>query len=100
MYRILKWNIPVDDQPHEIGTGRVVHVACQYDEKSVQVWTEEDAEGKPYQVLAKVVGTGQPFHRNGIPVGSCIAMNGSLVWHVIVYPNDRNSYLRIHSYKL
>lgn len=85
MKRILKWNVRIDDKPHEIGQGRVVHVDCQDFHNSVQVWTEEweGMEGKTR--AAKVVGTGRPFNESGECVGSVVTAGGALVWHVVVF---------------
>lgn len=75
---ILKWNVPIDDRWHPIGSGKVAHVGVQ---EGVMVWTiEED----PYNVVyraARVFATGQPFER-GHHVGT--ALDGPFVWHVIV----------------
>lgn len=83
MKRILKWNIPVDDQYHEIGSGPVAHVACQAGPDSVQVWTVEPAEEEPLVRTAFVVGTGHTFGEHWQPVGSVVTASGALVWHVI-----------------
>lgn len=78
--RVLKWNVPVDDQPHEIGSGRVLHVACQYGPESVQVWTLE--YGEPTTRLAQVFGTGQPLPGTvDAHLGSTVTAR-ALVWHV------------------
>lgn len=84
---VLKWDVPADDRPHEIGGGRVVHVACQSGPGVVQVWTEEwDKNSLPYpKRTAYVVGTGQPFDESGTVVGTVVEpVNGRwLVWHVV-----------------
>lgn len=77
--RVLKWTVPVDDRPHEIGAGKVMHVACQSDPTVVQVWTLE--LGKPQTKLAQVFGTGQPLPGSVVGfIGS--ALQGRYVWHV------------------
>lgn len=83
--RVLKWNVAVDDQPHEVGYGRVLHVACQYGPESVQVWTLELS--KPHTRLAQVFGTGQPLPDTvAAHLGSTVAAH-ALVWHVFeVWP--------------
>lgn len=78
--RVLKWNVPVDDRPHPIGTGPVVLVACQYGPESVQVWTEEPTPDVVHRHEVQVFGTGQPLDGAGAHVGSVVI--GSLVWHV------------------
>ena len=100
--RILKWNVPVDDNRHSIGGGPVVHVASQHTNnlqgyieaafrahgeprELIQVWTDEEGEPRPEQSrLVQVFGTGQPLPDHaGQPLGTAIAHNGTLVWHVI-----------------
>lgn len=82
--QILKWDIPVDDGAHQVSSGLgVVHVACQHDYESVQIWTLEDSETvgatpRWYQVF----GTGQPIPKNAHHVGTALSAQGSLVWHV------------------
>lgn len=81
MRRILKWTVPVDDRPHNIGGGRVVRVDCQYGPQSVQVWTDELNEDGQAR-LVQVFSTGQPVPATfGEHLGS--AMHSGLVWHVI-----------------
>lgn len=93
---IYKWEVPVDDQTHEIGGGRVVHVACMREPDVVQVWTEEfmydpdiphvnAGEVMVKKVPVRVVGTGQPYNGGGSVVGTCITGSGRLVWHVVRY---------------
>lgn len=82
--RVLKWNIPVDDQDHPIGSGPVVLVGCQNgDHRNVQVWTEEVEPITPRR--ARVYGTGQPLPGGDVHIGSVIAPTvppKTLVWHV------------------
>lgn len=87
MKRVLKWNVLVDDKTHEIGAGKVVHVACQHDFSLVQVWTEEfDSPGSSTKRKVKVYGTGgdvPDFHDH---IGSVVTAGGALVWHVYALP--------------
>lgn len=82
--RVLKWAVPVDDRPHEIGAGPVVLVACQDGPDVVQVWTDESAGGQVETRSARVYGTGQYVPAGGGHLGSVTA--GSLVWHVFGSP--------------
>lgn len=79
--RILKWTIPVDGQEHSIGSGPVVHVACQHDASTVEVWTDErhivDA------ATARVYATGQTLPERDEVLGSALVLDGALVWHVL-----------------
>jgi len=84
MRQVLKWDVPVDDEPHEIGGGLVTLVACQHSPEVVQVWTtEEMASIATSRRLVQVFGTGQPLPDiTGDHVGSVVTANGALVWHV------------------
>ena len=86
--RVLKWNVDVDDVPHPIGPGKVVLVECQHaDANSVQVWTEETSDRPEQHVrAAQVYGTGHDIPEGLKHVGSCLALNGRLVWHVYAVP--------------
>lgn len=86
MRRVLRWEVPVNDQWHDIGWGKVVLVDAR-SFGTVEVWTEEHmAEAtRP----ARVFGTGHPIESpNDDPtavehVGSCFdTQTKRLVWHV------------------
>lgn len=80
--RVLKWDVPVDDQPHKIGTGPVVLVACQDRADVVQVWTHEVGPPRQSRVV-QAFATGRVLPQNArTHVGSTLALGGSLVWHV------------------
>jgi hypothetical protein len=83
--RVLKWDVPVDDKPHMIGGGEIIHVACQRIASSVQVWTEEEDEPELTQRVI-VVGTGHVYpqepHGHWHAVGTALTDIG-LVWHVL-----------------
>ena len=80
MRRVLKWDVPVDDRDHPIGSGPVVHVGCQHGPAVVQVWTDEpDSESVRYR-SARVYGTGHEVPLGDSHIGSVI--EGPLVWHV------------------
>jgi|SRR6478736_1470047 len=90
--RVLKWDVPVDDRVHAIGDGTVIHVACQHDARSVQVWTEEEDEPDVSR-LVTVVGTGHRYPSNVVndesghwhAVGTALADDLGLVWHVLKF---------------
>lgn len=79
--RVLKWTVPVDDQWHPIGSGEVLHVACQRGPFSVEVWTLEADESDSLRSVI-ICGTGQPLPENSRHIGTALANQGSLVWHV------------------
>lgn len=87
---VLKWTVPVDDQAHPIGAGKVLLVASQYgDPGEVQVWTEESADiGIRPTREATVIGTGQAVPDGHEHIGSVVTMSGALVWHV--YAEEQN----------
>jgi len=87
---VLKWAVSVDDTPHKIGGGEIVHVACQYpeDPTTVTVWTVEP-RNEGARVLPRTVqvyGTGQPLPLFAQPLGSTVAAGGRLVWHLFWMP--------------
>ncbi len=79
--RVLKWTVPVDDLPHQIGSGKVLHVACQYDVDEVMVWTEE-VDAPQQNRMVRVFGTGHPVPMFADHIGSVLTAGGQLVWHV------------------
>lgn len=96
--RVLKWTVPVDDQPHPIGSGRVLHVGCQDDptghrtaHAEVQVWTLESSVGITLpERMVQVYGTGQPLPDGvgaGYHIGTVLVLGGALVWHVFAVRN-------------
>ncbi len=80
--RVLKWNVPVDDRPHPTGAGKVLYVQCQYGPDSVQVWTEESELTAGAERQVQVFGTGHQVPFDAIYLGTAVAMDGALVWHL------------------
>lgn len=91
MKRVLKWTIPVDDQRHEMGAGRVIHVECQGTPNTVQVWTEEVGKNVG-TVEVQIYGTGHTYPDDGEAVGSTLIWvnETALVWHVVAFSSTRN----------
>lgn len=89
---VLKWPVSVDDRPHRIGSGQVVHVACQdpTDPAWVEVWTIEPRPRNGEVPIptreVQVFGTGQPLPFFATHLGTALAANGRLVWHVFSLP--------------
>jgi hypothetical protein len=89
--RVLKWDVPVDDHVHRIGSGDIIHVACQSSPDVVQVWTEEVDEPNLDRRVT-VVGTGHVYPSNKVDdenghwhaVGTALT-NIGLVWHVLKF---------------
>jgi len=80
--RVLKWNVPVDDQSHPVGAGRVLYVQCQFGPESVQVWTEESELTGSGERKVRVYGTGQPVPFDAPHLGTAVTADGALVWHL------------------
>jgi hypothetical protein len=83
MQRVLRWDVPVDDQWHEIGAGYVLEVASRgYRDRPgdlTEVWTleqVEDATFKAVENLPKrsviVVGTGHQVPDNAEHIGTAV----------------------------
>ncbi len=89
--RVLKWPVPVDDRPHLIGTGDIIHVDCQSptDPSMVTVWTIEPRYVPVRQTRrVQVFGTGQPLPYFATHIGSALALRGQIVWHAFELPGQ------------
>lgn len=108
MQRVLRWDVPVDDQWHEIGAGYVAHVAARESRErygdTVEVWTVEDTDTRAADLPMRsvtIVGTGHVAPDHTEHIGTAVVptfdlvtpeRNGSglvqihsragLVWHV------------------
>lgn len=81
MSRILRYEIPVDDQWHTItGCAMPVHVGCR-DIGVVEFWAWERPGSRPHQY--RVIGTGHPVDDDLWYCGTAIAPGGQLVWHLV-----------------
>ena len=82
--RVLRWEIPVDDRWHEIGGGRVLHVACRAPSIDiVHVWTVAPDSTPTAPRRARFIATGQPLPATaGDHLGTAITHDDTLVWHV------------------
>jgi hypothetical protein len=86
MALVLKWDVPVDNLPHDIGGGPVVHVATlkgRVDE--IQVWTKEIDVDKAYLYRrdVQVIEGAHPFPNDCEVLGTVICSDGNLIYHVI-----------------
>lgn len=80
MAKILRHPLPVDDQPHRIDCGRVVHVNCKHAVDVVEVWA---LDSNAYARHFIVIGTGRDTPFGYQYVGTALTRpNGDLVWHV------------------
>ena len=86
-YRVMRWEVPVDDKFHAIGGGKVLHVDCR-SLAVAEVWTEEFVCERPAKMTApkravRAFGTGQSLGAsmmNLSHIGSCL--DGQFVWHL------------------
>lgn len=101
MQRVLRWDVPVDDQWHEIGAGYVAHVAARTHRERhgdlVEVWTVEDVADTQVTVVVPmrsvtVVGTGHQVPDNTEHIGSAVVP----AFHVVSGPT-RGTVERIES---
>jgi hypothetical protein len=83
--RALRWSVPVDDQWHQIGGGKVLHVDARSN-GTVEVWTLEGSAPSVSRTV-RVYGTGHPIAEADTEhLGSVIVADGALVWHVFGAP--------------
>lgn len=83
--RIIRWDVPVDDQAHVFGlSGAIVHVASRSPDV-VTLWTI-DTGGPTSPRMFQVVGTGHPFPAEWQHIGTALAADGALVWHLMELP--------------
>ena len=92
-HRVLRYEVPVDDQWHDIVAGEALYVDCRrYD--TVEFWA---LEGTEFTQTLRVFGTGQPLPDEPLKhVGTALspefqertatggrgASRGELVWHL------------------
>lgn len=99
MQRVLRWDVPVDDQWHEIGAGYVAHVAARTHRDRpgdlVEVWTVEDTGTRVADLPMRsvtVVGTGHVAPDNTEHIGTAVVPAFDLVT-----PDSRGGVVQIHS---
>ncbi len=82
MISIFRYEVPVDDQWHVLELrGDVVHVAARRPDV-VEVWAEHRHDStRKLTRRFRVYGTGQP-DVEGMHVGTAVAADGRLVWHL------------------
>ena len=84
MSRVLRHEIPVDDQVHEVVLrGPILHVATRRPEV-VEVWCQDENRTRGVRLL--VVGTGHPWPDGAFYLGTAIVPGGALVWHLLGVP--------------
>jgi len=87
MRRIIRWDVPVDDTAHEFPiSGPIVHVAAR-SPQAVTFWTIESGHD-PVHHIFQVVGTGHPYPDHWRHIGTALALDGALVWHLMLLNYD------------
>lgn len=84
--RIYRYEVPVDDQTHEVHIeGDPLHVGCRQTDV-VEFWAAAGplSPGSPRRFT--VVGTGHPFDDAYRYWGTAVAPGGQLVWHLLEDP--------------
>lgn len=93
MKAVWKYDVPVDGAAHAVHVPGLphappmpLHVACQTAPDVVQVWFLVDPS-HPVMVERKlqVFGTGQPIPDGAGWVGTALAAEGRLVWHLFYH---------------
>jgi hypothetical protein len=79
--RILRYEVPVDDQFHELTIGEIVHVACRERENVVEVWAKDEGLWTRRFI---VIGTGQEYDDGDLwYVATAVVPHVRLVWHLL-----------------
>lgn len=82
MKRVLKWEVPADGVEHVIAYGgRIVYVGCQTAD-TVAFWTEVGPGERLVRRGMTVLPTGAWAVGNCEHVGTALALDGKLVWHL------------------
>jgi hypothetical protein len=86
MSRIIRHAIPVDDQFHEfeipVGMNAILQVACRR-RAEVDIWVVDDPSIPTRTAVFRVIGTGHEIARGERWVGTCVAPDNFLVWHLM-----------------
>jgi hypothetical protein len=83
--RVVRWTVPVDDQPHVLPlSGAVLHVASRQ-AGEVDLWTR-DSGGPTIDRTFQVVGTYHPYPSDWTHVGTAVTASGAFVWHLMELP--------------
>jgi hypothetical protein len=80
--RMLRYEVPVDDQWHTLACGIPMAVGCRRNDV-VEFWAYEMSPQPPTRQF-RVFGTGQPFDKDDIwYAGSVTTPDGQYVWHLL-----------------
>ena len=79
--RMLQYEIPVNDEPHDFLVGEPVHIAAVRP-SLVEFWAEWDDDVEEQRRTFQVFGTGYPLPHNAVWVGTTERTPEGLVWHL------------------
>lgn len=80
--RVLRYEVPVDDAWHPVEfAGDVLHVAARRPDV-VEFWALDGTAAEVSTRQLRVFGTGQPFDEPMTYMGTALAAEGVLVWHL------------------
>lgn len=82
MTRILRYEVPVDDEWHHVHAHDPLYVGCRRTD-IVEFWAWEIPDSAPVYREYRVVGTGHHVEEAVQYIGTAIAPGGSLVWHLV-----------------
>lgn len=80
--RILRYEVPVDGEWHEVRCGNIVHVASRSPDV-VEVWASAVSDFWESERMLRVYGTGHAIEVGAVHVGTALAADGRLVWHLL-----------------
>lgn len=82
MRAVHRYEVPVDDQAHDIElSGPIMHVDCR-NPALVEIWAMTGVQ-QPMIRIFQVFGTGQPLPDNAAHIGTALAgRGGAMVWHL------------------
>lgn len=85
---IFRYEVPVDDQWHEVALrGDVLAVGCRVP-TVVEFWARYSDDSPAVFRRFLVVGTGHPLPDNARYHGTAVAPGGHLVWHLLEAGTD------------
>ena len=91
MKRMLRWEVPVDLQPHQVdvaGTIRTVEARALGDAWRIDMWSEvAGSEYGPARTF-QVYGTGWDIPDGAIWIGTAPRTTNGYVWHLYEHPQE------------
>lgn len=83
--RIIKHEVPIDFEPHELTINRILHIDQQH-KGAIALWTREQQDQPPMPHVFLVVGTGHEIpDQYDTYFGTTLDRVTGLVWHLVGY---------------